>query len=159
MSKLINLTPHAVVLESTAWGKTSRVTVPASGTVARLTETTTHEGVVVVDCDKPVAVISKRFGQIEGLPEAEQDTYFIVSLPVATAAWSTGRTDVLAIGEAVRDNEGRIVAARSLACSPDIPHGRDVCSWCGWDNGENSEFSPWGRWRGASFECVKCEGN
>jgi len=40
------------------------------------------------------------------------NTYYIVSLPVAQAA---RRSDILAVGETVRDDKGQVIGAKSLA--------------------------------------------
>ena len=110
--ELVNLTPHPIVL---ACEDGSRVTVAASGTVARVSSTPGAlervEGVAV-----PVAA-STVFGAVEGLPAPAEGVGYIVSALVL--ARCGGRGDVFGPGTgpndgAVRDDAGRIVAVTRL---------------------------------------------
>lgn len=113
--KLVNLTPHAVVLR----GTDGDVTIAPSGTVARVAsvpgaDTGVQAGGVPV-------FSSPSFGDVEGLPAPEADTIFIVSALVL--ARCVGRTDVCGPGTgpndgAVRDEGGRIVAVTRLIRAP-----------------------------------------
>jgi hypothetical protein len=97
MSKLINLTPHAIVL---ALSNGDRVTIPSSG-IARVTTLPSSleeiEGI-------PVPVASRtQFGEIVGLPDSQEGTFFIVSLIVA-GALNGSRHDCLCPGTGPNDN-------------------------------------------------------
>ena len=113
MTKIINLTPHPINLIGLG-------EIKPGGKPARLEETTEIIGSVIVDStENPnsktevvIPLIKKVMGRITDLPEPQYETIFIVSLPVAQAAH---RSDVLAIGESIRDGKGNIVGAKSLA--------------------------------------------
>jgi hypothetical protein len=111
---LVNLTPHPIGLSVDG----VVTAIPASGTVARVATTlgaqsTTLHGVPVF--------FAPQFGNIEGLPEAQEGTVFLVSLLVGNALREAGiiRSDVLCLGTgpqdgAVRDEQGRILAVTRL---------------------------------------------
>jgi len=105
--KIVNLTPHPLrfVLPDG-----SEMEIPPSGTVARLEERIEPAGQVA-----GIPVIRKTLGRLVNLPEPEPNTIYVASLPVAQAASADGRTDVYAIGESLRDEQGRVVGAKSLA--------------------------------------------
>ena len=115
MMKFVNLTPHEIVIMQEGQGN---IYIPVSGVLARckqetrmLSPITTEEGISI-----PLGVNS--YGEIQGLPDPENGTWFIVSALVAQAAWALGRTDVVCPLQAVRDSEGRIVGTTGLAMSP-----------------------------------------
>jgi hypothetical protein len=83
---------------------------PPSGTVARVA--TSPEVVAEVD---GVAITSTTFGEVYDLPEPQEGTIFVGSLLVAQAAVKAGRTDVLAPGAIIRDEEGRPVGCDGLS--------------------------------------------
>ena len=60
-----------------------------------------------------IDIMEKSFNEVEGLPEPQEDTYYIVSALVAGAA--KNRDDLLIPNDTVRDEQGRIVGCRSLA--------------------------------------------
>ena len=70
---------------------------------------------------KKVANISKipinkvYYGEIEGLPDFKEGTFYVVSRVVADAAKIIGRYDCLVPDEFVRDSEGNIIGCRALA--------------------------------------------
>lgn len=111
--KVINLTPHAITLES---GGTT-ITISPSGTVCRAAEVVETVGTIDVDGLGPVPVRRIHYGEPAGLPEPEADTIYIVSALAAQAvrAHCPGRNDVYVVSDPVRDEQGRIVAARALA--------------------------------------------
>ena len=77
--RLVNLTPHVVVLYR-ADGSTE--TIPPSGTVARVTQETTRVGSVA-----GVPVVTTRPGPVTGLPDFDADdgAGYIVSSMVRLA--------------------------------------------------------------------------
>lgn len=111
--KLINLTPHPVVLRT----ESGDVTVPLSGTVARVTSTPG----VPMDMGLGVPVFSAPvWGEVEGLPAPEEGKVFIVSALVAARCGD--RHDVVSPGtgpndEAVRNEKGHIQAVTRLIAS------------------------------------------
>tara|TARA_R110000868_G_scaffold350145_1_gene611389 strand:- start:269 stop:646 length:378 start_codon:yes stop_codon:yes gene_type:complete len=107
--KFQNLTPHSLAIES----KDGRIiTVPPSGIVARLAVTREARPVFVVNGD--VFCVSRpTLGAITGLPNPEKGMLFVCSALVAEQA---KRTDVVSVGELLRDANGAVVGARGL-CS------------------------------------------
>lgn len=132
MTKLINLTPHALVIR-TANG--TDLTLPSSGRVARASTIETPALPLLYNpasfwdrLGKPVSeetmlleikVSVTKFGAIEGLPEAEDGVVYVTSAIVASAARQLGRTDVLSPGPLIRDAKGQPVGCNGL-CQPQI---------------------------------------
>jgi hypothetical protein len=126
MSKIVNLTPHAVqilaedttgeLVGSVGFGRAARqaqfrqlAELPSVG-VARATTTVEQAGTVEVG-GHIVPVTKTVFGGVQDLPEPDGETTFVVSLITASAAQAGGRTtdDLLIVGEAVRDSGGQIL--------------------------------------------------
>lgn len=124
MGRIVNLTPHEININGEIF--------PPSGQVARVEEKTEIVRSISVDGIK-VPIIKKIFGKVQNLPEPTccicgapackeghkynndhfaEETIFVVSLLVAQAV---SRSDVLAIGETVRNDKGQVVGAKSLA--------------------------------------------
>lgn len=80
MKQFINLTPHTITLND-------GTQYPSVG-VARVSNTFTN-----FDSDGVCDVV---YGDITGLPDAKEDTYYIVSALVLSAAKALGRTDCVA---------------------------------------------------------------
>ena len=101
--EIINLTPHDIVVR-TAEGDTI---FPKSGEVARVSTASKDAGSV-----NGITVVKTVFGAVEGIPEQEGDTVYIVSAMVLSALAGT-RGDVVAPdtgNTAVRNEKGQIVA-------------------------------------------------
>lgn len=100
---IINLTPHEVniVLENGA------ISIPTSGTVARVAAKTEKTGDI-----NGIPVTETVFGDVEGLPEPQDGTVFIVSTLVAQRVHN--RSDVFVPSEPVRDSAGKIIGCKSL---------------------------------------------
>lgn len=100
MTKIVNLTPHDIVI-------TDGPTFPPSGTVARVSVQQVDAGTIA-----GIPVNTQTFGDIVGLPAPQQDTVFVVSAMVLNAAKAQGRTDVVApdTANAVRNADGHIVS-------------------------------------------------
>lgn len=103
MTKLVNLTPHAIVVRN---GETE-VSFPPAGTVARVASKMEEVGSI-----EGIPVKSQVFGKVEGLPAPEEGTVYIVSALVLSRAKECGRTDVVAPNttEGYRNEKGQIVA-------------------------------------------------
>lgn len=106
---IINLTPHDVVLMRTP---NSQQTFPVTGMVARLVEKREQAEALleIHDTVSPIETTYITYGEIAGLPESVEDTYYIVSALVGPIAALMGRHDCLApdTGRAIREN-GAIV--------------------------------------------------
>ena len=100
----VNLTPHALNVRK---ADGTFANIPPLGTVARRSV----ERVVVGSIDG-ITVYATKFGQLEGLPEPDEDAIYIVSALAAQAC--AGRTDVLVPGEAIRDEAGRVIGCNGL---------------------------------------------
>lgn len=105
---MINLTPHDIVLR-TAQGD---VTIPASGTVARVATVDADTG----DTVSGLPVIRRTFGDVTGLPD--DGAPCIVSAMVLAAV--AGRADTYAPdtgATAIRNDKGHIVAVTRLVAA------------------------------------------
>jgi len=102
--------------------------------------------------------LSRRYGEVEGLPPPADDTTYIVSALAAQAAWAQERFDVVCPGDPVRDSAGAVIGAKSLCCAPNLPESRDLCGYCRFDNGPINRFSVWGAKR-QGFDCGCCNSN
>jgi hypothetical protein len=111
--KLVNLTPHPVTLIT----KGGPVEVPPSGTVARAKETRELVG-PLGDEDLAIPLYRISYGEPEGLPEIEQDTFYVVSSLAAQSIKSHLphiAERFVVVTDPVRDENGRIIGARALA--------------------------------------------
>ena len=106
--KIVNLTPHEINI-------VGHEPIPSSGSV-RVAETS-H----VIDEINGIDIIVKKFGKVEGMPEPQPDTVFVVSLMVAQQL--THRDDILTVGETVRNEAGQVVGAKNFSRLPQN-HGR-----------------------------------
>jgi hypothetical protein len=102
---IINLTPHAINFVNAE--SQPLLTVPASGTIARLSAKT----VTVGEFDG-IPVTETQYGEIVGLPEPQEGTVYIVSGLVAGQC--KHRNDIFIPNELVRDSEGNIIGCKSL---------------------------------------------
>uniref|UniRef100_A0A7C2E291 Uncharacterized protein n=1 Tax=Ammonifex degensii TaxID=42838 RepID=A0A7C2E291_9THEO len=108
MQKLVNLTPHPVILV----GNDGRVVdiIPKSENPLRLPEITAPLGEI-----NGVPIIRKTLDPAASfalLPPFEQETYYIVSLPVALVI---RRPDFLVPDDLVRDEKDRVIGCRRFA--------------------------------------------
>jgi hypothetical protein len=123
---IINATPHTITILNKEAGITQDEKkqflgnkeaivvlkeIPASGILPRVKMS--NEPAEPIDGIPVETVI---YGEIEGLPEYQEEVYYIVSGLVATAAAKIGRTDCLAPGALVRDknNPGLILGCLFL---------------------------------------------
>lgn len=124
MSKIINLTPHAITFLENVPGEGEMViaSIPPSGTVARCA--VTRERITEIPLwpeeewypgiTGPTILVNRTvFGAVEGLPEPQEDAVYVVSAIAAQAV--PHRQDVFIVDDAVRDDQGRIIGARALA--------------------------------------------
>lgn len=97
MQTIINLTPHTINEVTT--GKS----IPPSGIVARVKSST-----IKVKEHASVPIYQSTFGDIEGLPEPQPDTIYIVS-SLALNAVPKHRTDIVSPGSLQRNEHGQPV--------------------------------------------------
>ena len=120
MKRLVNLTPHPINVY--LYG-TDPLVIPPSGAVARVTQDYAPVGDLDLGGGVVVPLVATLYGAIQGLPDPQDDTFYIVSALVAQAAWAQGRKDVLAPDTgagAVRDSDGKIIGVRRLLAHPDL---------------------------------------
>lgn len=84
-------------------------TFEPSGTIARLSEKVTP--VISID---GVPIVKREFGNLQGLPQEQADTMYIVSIVVQDALRGK-RSDLLCPTDFVRDEAGRIIGCRALS--------------------------------------------
>jgi len=115
--KLVNLTPHDIVIRTNSDGVIGDITVPPSGVVARVTTTPGQQ----VRAYPYTIYSSPTFGEVQGVPPASdsEDLVYIVSSMVLSHPSVKNRSDVVAPGTgpqdgAIRDEKGRIVAVTRL---------------------------------------------
>lgn len=121
--EIVNLTPHPVTFRFRR-PDVPDITIPPSGTIARLEVEEAYVGTICapegtphdpIDGDPPIDILTQTFGALTGLPDPETGTVFVASMLAAKAAREAGRFDVYAVARPVRDDEGRIVAAQALS--------------------------------------------
>lgn len=102
--KIINLTPHVINVIDAA-GETQRF--EPSGDVARVGQ----KYLQVCSLDK-IVLYSCEYGEVEGLPEPEDGTNYIVSAMVRAAL--PERWDLLSPGELVRGEDGQPIGCKGF---------------------------------------------
>ena len=104
--KIVNLTPHVLNVHDGEGNE--RHSLPPSGEVARITSKKTLEGDLL-----GVPLHSFKFGEVEGLPPPQKDTVFAVS---GVVFQESGRPDLIAPGDLVRDPDGRPIGCLGFKC-------------------------------------------
>lgn len=108
MSRVVNLTPHAINFVSHAG---EHVSLPPAGTVARVETSESSDGVVDVEgCEIEVGRILDL--GVVGLPPEDGEAMFVVSRVVAQAA--PERRDLLFPLDLLRDESGTVMGCRRL---------------------------------------------
>ena len=107
----INLTPHKLDIVCDVEGFEHIHVVQPSGFVARVEQKLTQE-----HDDNGVIWYRPEYGDVIGLEEPRDGVVYIVSGMVLAAI--SGRDDVLAPGELVRDEAGRVIGCRGLKLPP-----------------------------------------
>ena len=102
---LVNLTPHPITIGT--------VTVPPSGTVARVSVTREQVGVIPLEDGSAIPMFETHFGEVSGLPLPDGKV-FIVSAMVRTHPSLSERLDVASPGQLVRDDAGRVIGCDGL---------------------------------------------
>lgn len=113
MMKIINLTPHEVVLDTGF----SKITFPPSGSVARIDANTERKYIEYEVA--PGAILKLPIQEVPtirvmNLPDEQPDTYFIVSSYVAQMVKRPDLLAPLTDSSAVRDSEGNIISVRAF---------------------------------------------
>ena len=109
---IVNLTPHALnILKKNGQLRT----VEPSGSVVRLKEETEDHGFL-----DDIEVTAKYYSSIQGLPEMQEDTIYVVSGIAGTTIWELlpERKDVFIPGPALRNEDGKHIGCKGLCCKP-----------------------------------------
>jgi hypothetical protein len=106
VAKLINLTPHKLVIYDEQ-GESIITELEPSGAVARCAVESVQVGEV-----NSVPIFSTQFGEVKDLPKPEAEKMYIVSLLVRSAL--PNRRDLASPGELIRDAEGKPIGCKGL---------------------------------------------
>ena len=108
---IINCTPHPIKICNPDT-KEVLVTFKKGEVVPRLHQDEQYLG--CIDYGRiGIAVTKTVFGEVQNLPEQQEDTIYIVSRLVKQAC--PDRTDLLVPGGVIRDDEGRIIGCSGLS--------------------------------------------
>ncbi len=111
--KLINLTPHEIVVIGGLWidpdtgNQATSTRIPPSGEVARVSMVETPTGTL-----DGIPVVTTTPGPVQGLPDPQDGVALIVSALVRLAV--PHRTDVFSPGNLIRDDQGKPVGCSGL---------------------------------------------
>jgi hypothetical protein len=108
VEKIVNLTPHPVNIQTDS----NTIEIPPSGKIARCVESITELEPIEYQ-EHHIKAQVKSFGKIENLSGPEDGVIYVVSLPVAQA--TKNRRDVFTIGDAIRNEKGQVIGAKTLA--------------------------------------------
>ena len=109
-AQIVNLTPHAVNIVDS--NDSVAITIPASGNVARCSQTIDIIGNITLNSvDIPIS--SSSYGEVVDLPDPKPGYYYIVSRLVMSAC--PARQDLLVPNDLVRNDAGQVIGCRSLA--------------------------------------------
>ena len=106
--KLVNLTPHRIVIFASADAAESSVEVEPSGSIARVSATTMPKA-SALSAEYGFPIVRTVFGEVTGLPEYKDGVVYIVSGMVldAVAKAHPDCQDVYAPGELLRGPDGQ----------------------------------------------------
>ena len=104
MEKIVNMTPHPIMIVTQAGQLVKRV--ETAGQIRLASQTVAGKPIDGVPTTTTI------FGEPVGLPASAPGTYYIVSQLVKSAL--PNRTDLLVPAEVVRDSSGNIIGCRSL---------------------------------------------
>ena len=106
--KVVNLTPHPIhILDKDG---TQLLTIPPGGNAVRVDMVKKPADSITVG-GRNIPVHNVSYGNVQGLPDPNPDTVYIVSSVVAQAV---ARDDVLVPGDLVRDSDGNVVGCLGL---------------------------------------------
>lgn len=106
MTNIINLTPHAIDIVDD--NGNPFVSIPASGQIARVATQTVRTG----ESFNGIPVSRTTHGEVENLPDRQENTIYIVSLAVASTV--PEREDVFIPNESIRNAQGFVAGCKSL---------------------------------------------
>lgn len=107
MIKIVNLTPHAIV----AVNGDKKVTYPPSGMIARLIA----KNIEIGEVDGMPLYRQSEMAPVTGIPDAEADTWYLVSMAVRAAL--PNRFDLISPGDLIRDEAGQPIGCKGFVCN------------------------------------------
>jgi hypothetical protein len=108
MTNLVNCTPHDVKIII----NDQELTIKPSGTLPRVQQDKVA-GQTLSFGGLSIPTTCTKAGNIIGLPDAEENTYYIVSVFVLEEGKKAGRTDLLA-PDTLRDTNGNIIGCKGF---------------------------------------------
>jgi hypothetical protein len=117
MTRLVNLTPHEVRIITPE----GEIVLPPTGVVARVKEIVRDVGSIEFNGVRIPIRVKVLSEEVENLPPPEEGTIYITSYLAAEAAWRKGRTDVMSVGDPIRNEKGEIKGVSSLYTNPYLP--------------------------------------
>lgn len=108
MAKIVNLTPHDVVIVTAS----EKLTFSASGTVARCKSASVPVSTIETEAGA-VSLVKTVIGEPENVPEAEEGTLYIVSRLIKSAL--PERDDLVCPDGLVRDENGNVIGAERFS--------------------------------------------
>lgn len=109
-AQIVNLTPHAVNIVDS--NDSVAITIPASGNVARCSQTISVIGSLTLN-SVVIPISASSYGEVVDLPAPQDGVYYIVSRLVMSAC--PARQDLLVPNDLVRNDAGQVIGCRSLA--------------------------------------------
>ena len=117
MSRLINLTPHAVTIRLNEADIIIKPTEPAARVGLKTYRSSYRIASVWTENNIEIPVHVPLFGDVEYLPDPQEGVIYITSMIVASSLTGKERGDVMGLDtgpSAIRDGDGNIVAVRGL---------------------------------------------
>jgi hypothetical protein len=103
MISFVNLTPHTINIHSNG----NVTNLAPSGNIARVSTNYQHSNTV-----SGINIYGCVYGDIDGLPDSQDNTIYIVSGVVKSAV--PDRLDVMSPGELIRNNDGKPIGCNGL---------------------------------------------
>lgn len=108
MTEFKNLTPHMLNIIAADGSTIYNIAPEGNGNIARVSSISNIVGTI-----NGINISQQTFGEVSGLPAAEDGVVLIVSRMVKDRC--SDRNDVMVPGAPVRDAEGRIIGASGLS--------------------------------------------
>jgi hypothetical protein len=106
--KLVNLTPHTLHIHSYDGAEVTALPSEGSARCAVFEEQ-------IGDVNNTIPIYATRYGEIDGLPDPQEGTAYVVSLLVRQSL--PERKDLLSPGQLIRDDEGKVIGCKGLAAN------------------------------------------
>ena len=108
--RLVNLTPHEIVIHGSTRGGETRASISPEPISARVESALVPAGTVI-----GLALVRQVYGETVGIPAPVEGVMLVVSAVVRAA--NPARTDLASPGELIRNSAGQPVGCRGLVIS------------------------------------------